>query len=406
MSQTSTAPSAVSAADTVVMERPPARWGGQWRPALVAAFGSWLASNVAYLLVSIYTWRVTKNPAPGIHDIGSTWNHQDATFYTLIADKGYHANPNSIAFYPLYPMTVRVFNWILPGGVLIAALTVASLCAYALLVVMYRLVETEFDSKVAGRSIAFLAAFPMAFFLFGAYNESMFVLLCVATLYAARRSSFWLAGALACLAGTTRLFGLLLAIPVAYEYLRQRDWKLGRIRWDVLSFGLVPLGLIAFAAYCRVSFGDWMAFSEAQKVWDRGYTWPGHALFDTGKALATNEMPFLHEWSTLTLLEFGATVFAIVLTVLGFVGPWRLRRDQYYLLIATVVPLILVNCTEVGSFRWLMSAPRFVLEYTAIFIVLARIGKSPAFEKVYLAGGYVLQALCLAVFLLDVTFVA
>ncbi|GAA2651754.1 hypothetical protein Adu01nite_89720 [Paractinoplanes durhamensis] len=375
-----------------------------WRPALVAAFGSWLAANVAYVVASVYTWRVTKTPAPGLPDIGNTWHHQDATFYTQIAERGYHANPDSVAFYPLYPITVRVVDWVLPGRALIAAFAVTTVCAYLLLVVMFRLVETEFDTRVAGRSIAFLAAFPTAFFLFGAYNESMFVLLCVASLYAARRSNFWLAGAFAGLAGGTRLFGLLLAVPVAWEYLRQRDGKLGRIRWDVLSFGLMPLGLIAYMIYCKVSWGNWLAFVDAQKHWDRQYTWPGHALWDGMKAIGG--MPWLNEWHTLTLFEVAATLFAIVLTVLGFVGPWKFRKDQYYLLLATVLPLLLTNCTIVGNNRWLMSAPRFVLEYTAIFIVLARIGKSPAFEKVYIAAGYMLQALMLATFLLDVTFVA
>jgi hypothetical protein len=373
---------------------------GPWRRAARAALITWVAAYVAYGLISLFAWRVSKEPTPTLRDIFGMWKWQDVSFYTGIVEGGYQFHPDAPAFYPLYPMVSWVVDQITPGGALIACAIVSAACAYAAMLLLFRLVDLEFGAETANRAVLYLAAFPMAFYLFHAYNASMCVMLGLGALHTARRGNWWAAGALAGLAGTTRLFGLLLAVPLAYEYLRQRDWRPARIRWDALSFGLIPLGLLGYALYCQVALGSWRAFIDAQASWQRAYGWPGQSLFEAIRLLVVHgprDGSFVpNEYYMITLFEAGTVLAALVLTVLGLAGPWRLRRDQYFLLIATLVPLLAVTATMVGDQRWLMSAPRYALEWTAPFIVLARIGRNPFVDRIYVTAGFGLQAIMLA----------
>jgi hypothetical protein len=206
------------------------------------------------------------------------------------------------------------------------------------------------------------------------------------------------------LAGSTRLFGLLLVAPLAYEYLRQRGWSLRKIRWDALSFLYIPAGVVAFSAWCAVKLGDWLAFVRAQDHWKRSYGWPGEPIWKTLQELTKG--PILVDWRLLGIFEAACTIGAIALVLLALFGRWRFRADQRFLLVYTAVPLLLFICTMAGWPHYLMSAPRIVLEWFPLFIVLGMMGSSRSFERVYLFVALMTQALMLAPVLMDYQFVA
>jgi hypothetical protein len=381
-----------------------------WRRAALAALATWVVSYVTYAIITVYSYRISMNPTPNLQNIFAAFKWNDVNFYTAITEYGYRSSPEAPAFYPMYPMVSWAVDQVLPGGALIACAVVAGICAYFCLLLLYRFVDLEFGTSTANRALLYFAAFPMAFYLYNGFNESMFVMFSIGALYAARRSHWWLAGTLAGLAGGTRLFGLLLAVPLAYEYLRQCGWNVRRIRWNVLSLGIVPLGLAAYSLYCKLEFDNWLAFVDAQAYWKRRYGWPGQSLFETLQMLYRDGwlgITFVpNEFYMITLFEAASLIFAIVLVILGFVGPWRLRRDQYFLLIASLVPIIAVSSTMVGEVKWLMSVPRFVLEWTAVFVVLARIGTNTFVDRLYLMLGFMLQAIMLATVALQAHWVA
>ena len=70
------------------------------------------------------------------------------------------------------------------------------------------------------------------------------------------------------------------------------------------------------------------------------------------------------------------------------------------------MPLILITMTMVGWGHWLMSAPRYALEFTAAFVILARIGRNVFVDRMYLMLGFAIQALMLAAVTLQANFVA
>ncbi len=363
--------------------------GRPWHAAFRAALAVWTVFTLMHLAVSALAWLPRRGATPDPWTMVLGWNNWDAGHYVRIAESGYHLGPGFPAFFPLFPLLVHV-----AGGGVAAALLVANLAAFGTLAVLHRLAEHEFGPRVAQRATWYLAAFPMGFFLFIGYNESLFLLLALGALYAGRRGHWWLAGGLGALSSATRLFGLLLMAPLAVEYLRQIDWRPGRIRADVLGLALVPLGVVAYSVYCAVELDNPLAFSVAQDQWGRRYTFPGMAWVTAVQQIGGPLDP-----ATLgALIDAGTTLLAVVLLVLAVAGPWKFRRDQVYLVVQAALTLVLLMSTEVGG-RSMQSAARYAMEAVAVLLVLARAGARPLVDRAVLVVGVSLHAVFLLIFM-------
>ncbi|MEU4623190.1 mannosyltransferase family protein [Actinoplanes sp. NPDC023801] len=371
---------------------------GPWRTAARAALIVWVVFTVMHLAVSALAWLPRgggDTPAPDVWTTVLGWNNWDAGHYVTIAERGYRLGPGFPAFFPLFPLLVRAVNVVAPGDGVVAALIVANAAAIGALAVLHRLADHEFGPRVAQRVTWYLAAFPMGFFLFIGYNESLFLLLAVGALYAGRRGHWWLAGALGALSSATRLFGLLLVLPLAVEYLRQAGWQPRRIRADVLGLALVPLGVVAYSVYCAVELGSPLAFSIAQDQWGRQYTFPGGAWFTAVGQIGDDP---LSPGTLGALVDAGTMLVAVLLLILTTVGPWKFRRDQMYLVVQTGLTLLMLMSTEVGG-RSMQSAARYAMEAVAVLLVLARIGSHPMTDRAVLVTGVSLHAVFLVIFM-------
>lgn len=371
-----------------------------WRPALLVALAVWSSSVVVHLLVGALAWLTYagNGPAPGLWSVALGWNRWDAGHYVRIAESGYHLGPGFPAFFPLYPMLIHVLDPVLPGDGLAAAVVIANAAAFGALAVLYRLADHEFGPRVAQRAAWYLAAFPVGFFLFIGYNESLFLLLAVGALYAGRRGHWWLAGTLGALSSATRLFGVLLIVPLAVEYLRQA----GRRR-DAWGLALVPLGVVGYSIYCWAELGSPLQFSIAQDQWSRRYTVPGEAWLIAVRQIAGHGP--LDKATLGALLDAGTILIAVVLLILCVAGPVKFRRDQRYLVVQAAITLVVLMSTEVGG-RSMQSAARYAMEAVAIFLVLARIGVHPLVDRAVLMIGVALQAVFLVIFMAGTFLVA
>ncbi|MDY7084970.1 MAG: mannosyltransferase family protein [Actinomycetota bacterium] len=376
-----------------------------WRAAGLAALAVWSVSVVVQFMVSGLAW-LTYNgngPAPGLWSVALAWNGWDAGHYVSIAESGYHLGPGYPAFFPLYPVLIHVLDPVLPGSGVVSALVIAHLAAFGALAVLYRLADHEFGPRVAQRAAWYLAAFPMGFFLLIGYNESLFLLLMVGALYAGRRGHWWLAGTLGAFSSATRLFGLLLILPLAVEYLRQTGWRVSRVRADVLSLALVPLGVAAYSLYCLIELGSPVQFSIAQDEWGRRYTFPGGAWVSSIAQIAGHGP--LDKATLGAVVDAGTILVAVVLLILCVKGPYKFRPDQRYLVAQAGITLVMLMSTEVGG-RPMQSAARYAMEAVAIFLVLARIGANQTADRAVLVFGAALQAVLLVVFMAGTFLVA
>jgi hypothetical protein len=220
------------------------------------------------------------------------WARWDSAWYLDIAKQGYLPGAyaagqySNIAFFPVFPQTVRLLYRALPAGwqgdqaAVLLGITVANLCALAALGLLYWHVRERFgDRAMAARAVVFLLAFPTAFFLSCFYTESMFLLLALATYHTAWKGRWATAGVLGALLAATRPTGVLILVPLLWMRLAAADFKFAQLGARVWWLALVPTGFAAYALYLWRLTGDASAVFTAQAAWNRHFASP-LALFD------------------------------------------------------------------------------------------------------------------------------
>ena len=214
---------------------------------------------------------------PVLDALFSPFIRGDASWYVLVAHEGY-VDPGvqseglvqgRPAFFPLYPLLMRALGGFGSFGLAAIAGTLISLAALlGALYLLHRLTALELGPGPARAAVRLLAFAPVAYFLSAPYTESLFLLLTIGSVYAARRGSWAAAGLLAAAASGTRNVGALLVVPLALMYLREHGRPGPRMLWIALA----PAGLVAFSAYLRSEVDDWQAWRHAQGNFGRPET--------------------------------------------------------------------------------------------------------------------------------------
>ncbi len=374
-----------------------------WLRAIKVGTAFWLASRALYLAVEFMSWSVNRDRPRGF-DAGmwsglvSGWGQWDGLHYVAIAQSGYLPGTGYPAFFPFYPLLIRGLDEILPLRAQSTALIVSALASLGLLVVLYRLVEQELGDRLSQRAVLYLLVFPTGFFLAMAYNESLFLFLVVSSLYCMRKGHWWSAGLLGALASGTRAAGILLILPFVYEYLRQRGFRLRAIRASALAVFLVPVGLLAYVWYSWVWLGDPLAFSHAQSLWGRGGAgWPWMPWWQTVTAVA--QEGGRNPETVIDVLDAGVVLMVTALLVLCVVGPWKLQRDQLYLVIFGVAAFLMALCYPVEARHPMVSINRYAIEVIPIFLLLAKLGEHKYVDRFYVVGATVLQVPLMMLFI-------
>ncbi|WP_191841050.1 mannosyltransferase family protein [Catellatospora chokoriensis] len=431
--------SPVSSPDDEAAAAEPER-GGQaawrrWRPSVVTGFVAWASGLLAYFLVTAVAWMPTEGldskagPVPTTFaELIQAWNRWDTEWYLIIADSGYEYDSRSTAFFPLYPMTVRALNPVLPGGTFEAGLIIGALACLAALILVHRLATEMIGAEDARRTTIYLLAFPTAFYLVAAYNESLFVALALASLYNMRRGRWWWAAMFAGYASATRMAGVMLGVAFGYEYLRQRgfspgsvpQWLGGFSRHDVRgwlrgvrvplrrTFGvldrnvfavlLVPTGLAAYMLFCYLTFGNALEFLDAQKAWFRfGFTAPWTVIGDVADLISGSDSAY-HPDAIRNIVNLTTALVMLALLVLALVGPWKLGADHAYLVIFAAIIILMPLSNPIHTHYPLSSTWRYALECAVAFMVLARMGRNVHFDRIYTTVMFALQGAMIIVF--------
>ena len=327
----------------------------------------------------------------GWHNLWDATVRQDALWFLRIASGGYVPGDGSAAFFPLYPLAIRVVAW-LPGiGAVGAALLIANASFLGALIVLHALTRLEFASEGSGedesgdamarRAVLFLAIFPTAFFFLAPYTEAPFLLLSVSAFWCARRDRWAWAAALAAAAALTRSIGVFVAVGLLVEAVLQ--WREGKPPLPRLAAsaaaGLAPL---LYLAWWKAAHDDAWAPLRAQGNWGRELTSP---LTTLGRAVRYANV-FGTYWMV-DLLVVGAVLIAVVAGI-------RWLRLSY--LVYAVASLLLPLANPFPD-RPLMSMPRFVIVLFPVSWVFARaVGRRRIPESLVtatFAAGYGILAL-------------
>ncbi|MGB8646411.1 MAG: hypothetical protein WCF84_14325 [Anaerolineae bacterium] len=280
------------------------------------------------------------------------WQRWDTIWYTKIAEQGYSASDQTTAFFPLYPLLIKLVAPLFAGNTVAAGVIVASLAALAGLMLFYRWTADAFGRAAAERGLVYLALFPSALFLFAAYTESLFLALVLASFILARRGSWGWVGIVGGLAALTRVQGLLLMLPLVVEFWLQ--YRHGRVRL-VKLLCLVPVvatGALFFLYLLRLtgSASAWFAIEGAWRTWD--LPWAG-ALNSLYNILYSGEPAAI----LLNLLDLGTLLLFLVLLA------WSMRKQRWpeAALMAMVILPPLFTIARFSPLLPLASISRFVL---------------------------------------------
>lgn len=322
------------------------------------------------------------------------WAHWDGRWYLTIAQHGYR-DTLATAFFPLYPLTLRILGGSSAlGGVLI------SLAAMGYVYWMfYQLVAEDFGDRIAWYSVAALAFFPTAFYTQAVYSEPLFLALAVTFFYWLRRERWWLAALFAVLSSLVTMYGILLASPLAWAIWRRDGLRIGRFGPVVV----IPTGIVGYIGYLTVRFHYPLVFEAAQhRGWGRTLAFFGQTLVE-GAVTAYQAMGSAFSPGTLfaggspqpvamNFYDFAFAVFAVVILLVSL--RWLAADLWMYAALAVIVPL-----SYPAQGNPLMSFPRLMLEAFPLFIGLGvLLSRSARFRQIYFPASLILGALFVALF--------
>jgi hypothetical protein len=399
-----------------------------WRALWTSRLLVWIAGAGAVATLGFGPVRHAFNPPGVTRGFGALGDvlaapvaRWDAAWYLVIAHYGYRPDLGSLtasrtAFFPLYPLGVRVLTDLGPAPV-IAGVLLSLVALAAGLYWLHRLTTLEvarlalldggevarlalLDGGEVARLVVLLTAFaPMAFYFSAVYSESLYLALSVGLFLCARRGRWAGAALLGALAAATRSTGMVLVVPLLLLYLygpredcdpdrAQPDARRAagehptaatllralrpryRVRRDALWVALVPVGLGLYMAHLALAGGDPLAPFHAEAVWNRHFAGPYGGIWDGAKAAfdglrqllsfqrhhlyyrVAGGSPFVDAGHNLLLFAF------LVATIPAVIGVLRLLPPAYgvYALAALALPLSYPVAPQP-----LMSLPRFLV---------------------------------------------
>lgn len=236
-----------------------------WRAGLfIAAF------LAAYLLPNFGSrfpyWNTVLEPT-GLPSWVWGFGNFDGVHYLRLVLLGYEGSQYSQAFFPLYPLLIKLLSF--GSQYLLSALLLSNLLFLLGIYVFYKLLQIDYDSKTSFKSVLLLLAFPTAFYFGSVYSESLFFFLAVSSLFLLRKGKLLEAGFCGALASATRVLGLLLIPVFLIEiYLEYKKGKLKLISGQsfkaVLSTFFIPLGTFLYMWYLRAGFDNPLYFLTSQ----------------------------------------------------------------------------------------------------------------------------------------------
>jgi hypothetical protein len=312
------------------------------------------------------------------HWINSLANF-DGIHYLLISFRGYAQWEQ--AFFPLYPMLIKLLTPVFFNNGLLAGLIISNLSFLIGLLVAGRV----FDKKYLLWFMVFLLLFPTSFFFGAVYTEGVFFFLFISSVFFLRRKNYRLAGLFAILSSLTRLIGVFLIIPIVFHFMSLRAERsnlqkrlLRRLRLLAMTIVSPLIGLTIYCFYLWKTTGDPLFFLTSQPIFGANRSaniillpqvvWRYIKIFFT----ADHNFQYF-----ISVLEF--SIFLLVFVVLIFDlfkhlkinKNLKLKIENYNRLglnLFSFANLILPTLT--GTFS---SVPRYVLFSLSFFIYLGEI---------------------------------
>jgi hypothetical protein len=308
------------------------------------------------------------------------WGQWDTGWYLDIAKNWYcfeahYQNHSNYAFFPFYPTLIKLFGTVI-GNHFYAGLIISNTALVGAAILLYKLVELDHDPEIAISSVKYMFIWPTSFILSSVLSEPLYLMLIVGCFYLARKGKWLKAGITGFLLSLTRIPGVFVSIPLLYEYMKEKNFRLKNVRFDILALALVPSGLLIFCLYNYYLTGDFLAFVHIQSAWRRHFDNPLKTLFFGMVGGTVSISGVVAAWFT------GFTLASLAI--------FYRRVPLSYLLFCSFSLFIPLS-------TGLMSMPRYTVVLFPVFILYAQLGKDKKVDTAFTIIFSVLQG-CFMIF--------
>lgn len=346
---------------------------------MAKVFGLSLLLRIVLYIISLFSIVLILSPEKITFECFlNAWDKWDATRYLAIAENGYGAffaeetDYYNLAFFPLYPWTVRIFTNFIPN-IKLAGLIVSTLYFSAAMAFMYALVANDYGKKVAKLSVIFISIAPFSFFLGGIMSESTFLFTTVLAWYLIKKEKWFWAAIVGALASMSRIVGILIVIPYVLELIeanaesfrnhKYKEWFIKCFKQGFWVF-LIPLGLAVYLVLNYHYTGDCFKFLEYQ------HTYWYHSFCYFGKGMQNYWNEVLTNGRTLNL-KFEMFIPQAVSYTFSALLMFLCCRNHRSLYTLYYVAYFIV----VTSDTWQTSGARFMVVAIPLYIMLANLVK-------------------------------
>jgi Gpi18-like mannosyltransferase len=281
----------------------------------------WLSSRLAIAIALLFLAPLLPTPPDSIPATFSwkAFSAWDSLWYQRIATFGYDYAPDnkqhSIAFFPLFPLTIHLLMMLgLPFEV--AGILVSNVTFLAALVVLYFWVAEHHGKSAAMWSTAALAWCPYSLYGTVIYTEGLFFLCSTAALRAFDKKQHLWAAFWGALATATRVSGAMLIPSFLFV-----AWKQRRGIQAYLASLAAGGGLFLFGLYCQIRFGDALAFFHAQKAWRPSFGFAEDGWWDMVMQIVVGE-----RYDDNSIVNFWHPLLFAMIICSGFLL-WRFRAQ-------------------------------------------------------------------------------
>ncbi len=315
-----------------------------------------------------------ETPGQSFHEKFSAY---DGGWYKWIAANGYQYDPkqqSSTAFFPLYPLLGAGMMRLTDLGATWALLIVSHAClaaAFVVAAIYLRGRRPEPDRSTVSLTLLTLGLMPATFFFRMTYSESVFLLLTLLFLLGIQRN--WPLPVVALIAGLTtasRPVGVGLLLPLVIYVWHRSPTHRAFLKRIVLSAPLACCGLIAYAVFLYMQFGDPLVFAKTQIHWGRAAPSLSTKLLALASYQPIWEI-FLWQppagWSVFAWEQVNPVYFALSVALIVF-GAWRGCLNIYETSLAAM--LLLIPYLTRGYEMNMASSARFAAVVFPVYLIL------------------------------------
>lgn len=347
-----------------------------------------LCASIRILLEAIGLVSLKFHGQPVWTNALNLWNQWDAPHYLRLAEVGYVQLPHPpntedpffIVFFPFFPLAVHIIS-IAVQNLVLSALIVSFSASVGAGYFLFRMVALDADEAAAWRAVLLLFSFPTAYFLAAPYSEALCLVAVLASVYGARTGAWARAGVAGALATGTRVTSIALAPALLAEAFNRKDGRSG-VRGQVHKLACISFsaaGLLTYLAINQVVYGDPMWFLKVQRVhWMQHIVPPWQPVQEAITSLLAGANDF-----TFTFIYVGRVAGVLVALPGLLIAVRRLR-----------LPDVLYGWTSfilILSTSWLIALPRYLLVLYPLFVVGARLSRSPRVLIPLVFAGVALQ---------------